>query len=233
MSKHANFYTSASMIIIVSMILGIFPMYLTKHKKNLDVKPHNSMHFITIIFMVLYTLVLLYSMKETRGSSEVVSGKYYKSSKVSSIGLTFEFLGGITILYTIYVCSLCKTKEVYATLQNLNKIDIELKRLGQKFQYKRDLLYQITILSIGLLLILIISSLQRQNIYHEQLVPLSPIIWTVLIFPLVVLNVMDCQFGFTVFAICDRLKKINYQLSSLNNASIYQKNAVQFNCKYE
>lgn len=190
-------------------------MYPTKQKDKLQFKTSKPLHIITVTFMVLYALVLIFSMTEKRGSTEVVSGKYYQSSKVSSIGLTFEFLGGIVFLYTIYTCSFFKINDVHRTLENLDKTDSQLKSLGQKFNYKREVYYQLAILAIGLLLILVISSLQRHNIYREHLVPLSPIIWTVLIFPLVVLNVMDCQFSFTVLAICDRFKKINYQLASL------------------
>lgn len=225
-----SFYASATVIIIFSTILGIFPMYAIKQKEKLQFKTSRALHLITVAFMVLYTLVILYSMKERRGSSEVVSGKYYQSSKVSSIGLTFEFLGGILILYTIYACSLFKINDVHKTLQNLDKIDTQLQGLGQKFQYKRDLFYQILILSTGLLLILVISSLQRHNIYREHLVPLSPIIWTVLIFPLVVLNVMDCQFSFTVLAINDRFKKINDQFTDLT--TLYGTPKPNKSCKY-
>lgn len=207
MTGPSSFYECAAFTIFISTVLGVTPLRPFKHYGKLKFKPVKRFHIITFIYIAVFTVLLIQSFK--RESTGVVKGKYYKSNRVSSFGLLFEYAGGVIILYTIYTCSILKTGRIYRTLQNLEEIDKQLKKMGQKFHYWRDVVYQIFMFMLGVTIIFVIRDLQSNNMTREKLLPLSTAMWTVLVFPLVVLNLMNCQFAYTVLAIHNRFKMIN------------------------
>lgn len=215
-----SFYESAAITIFISTILGISPLYPFKQNNKLKFKPVKAFHVITIIYIAIFSMLLVQSFNsETSG---VVKGKYYKSNRVSSFGLLFEFTCGVIIFYTIYTCSIFKTSKIHRTLENMYQIDEQLKKMGQKFNYWRDVLYQIFMLTLGMTMIYVIQHLQIRNITREKLRPLNPTIWTILIFPIGVLNFMDCQFAYTVLALHNRFKMINFQIDSISTLQKFE-----------
>lgn len=209
-----SFYECAAVTIFISTILGISPLCPFKQNNKLKFKAVKAFHLITIIYIGIFSTLLIQSFNsETSG---VVKGKYYKSNRVSSFGLLFEFTCGVIIFYTIYTCSIFKTSKIHRTLENISQIDVQLKKMGQKFNYWRDMLYQIFMLALGMTMIFVIQHLQIHNITREKLRPLNATIWTILIFPIGILNFMDCQFAYTVLAIHNRFKMINIQIDSIS-----------------
>lgn len=207
MKGPTSFYECAAFTIFISTVLGLTPLRPFKQHGKLKFKAVKRFHIITFIYMAVFTVLLIQSFK--RETTGVVKGKYYKSNRVSSFGLLFEYAGGVIILYTIYTCSVLKTGRMHRTLQNLEEIDKQLKKMGQIFHYWRDVMYQIFMFMLGVTIIFVIRDLQSNNMTREKLLPFSAALWIVLIFPVVVLNLMDCQFAYTVLAIHNRFKIIN------------------------
>ncbi|EFA07631.2 gustatory receptor 153 [Tribolium castaneum] len=138
-------------------------------------------------------------------SNNVVGGKFYKKrNKVSNFGLTFEFIFGIIILYTTYSMSFVKRNHVRDVVLQLNRIDELLAKMKQKFRYTRAVWYQLIIFFSGFLMILIIASMQIQNIRIENFPPLSLFMCIIFLFPLVILYDLNSQYGFTAILIYER-----------------------------
>lgn len=211
-----HFYESLLPTFILSTILGVFPMFPIKNAGNYQLYASKKLHLITISLIFFYTISFV--MTVITRSNTVVGQKFYKKrNKVSNFGLTFEFIFGIIILYTIYFVSLNKRKHVRDVVLSLNKVDELLKKMDQKFRYTRAVWYQIIIFSSGILMIVIIGSMQIYNIRIENFPPLSIFMWIIFLFPLGILYNLNSQYGFTALLIYERFKMVNYQLEKMKD----------------
>lgn len=210
-----SLFESISVLRHISTILSVFPIQM-KHS-----------HLLTLIYIFLFTFCLVNAAIQKPSSlNEIISGNYYDSNVISNYGLLFHIVNGTLVVYTSFVCSLLKTDSVKDTLENIRKVDETLKQLGQKFQHRRDKILINTFYFVGLLTILIIVTLQAINIHRENFKPLNPNVWSVLLFPIIISNILIVQFSFTVLAIYDRLKKINEQLRIVGDFELKQANDV-------
>lgn len=201
-------FKSISVLKQISCVIGVFPIHTKIRLARLIAIMH------VFLFSACIASVIV---QKTTDFGEIVSGNYYNSNVVSSYGLVFHLVSGSTVLYTIYICSYLKTEDVTKTLHLIHKVDESLKKFGQKFQHRRDKIFTIVIYTAGIVTIALIISLQATNIHRENLKPMSPNTWYLLIFPLVVSNLLTCQFSFTVLAIYDRFKRVNQQLKKIEH----------------
>lgn len=207
-----NFFECASFTITCSTLIGVTPLRPMNKQNKLEYEASKHMHIITVFYMTFYSMILV---KGLTARTDIATGKYYESNKVSSFGLAFQLFSGIIIIYTIYICSLCKTKYIFKTVKILTEVDVVLSKLGQKFSYSRDVIYQIFIFGSGISTIIGIAQLQRWNITHEKLHPISSEIWMVFILPLILVHLVSCQLAFTMMAIQERFRMINNQICKL------------------
>lgn len=195
-------YGSISVLIWFSRIFGVFPFHIT----------FRFLYLITLGYIFVFTTSLVSMSQKTSPLRQIAAGNYYRTNLVSNFGLLFHFICGSIVLYTIYICSLVKNNYVKKVLQSLNEVDETVKKMGLKFQYRRDKIFTTVVCFTGLITILLIVILQAPNIRREKLRPINLNTWFAFIFPLIVANVMATQFSFTVLAIYDRIKKVNVLL---------------------
>jgi hypothetical protein len=189
-------------------------MFPVKRMGEYTLYTSRKLHLITSLLLTIFSLC--FAMTIIRKSNTVVGKKFYKKrNKVSNFGITFEFIFGIVILYTLYFMSFVKTKHVKNVMMSLNRVDDLLKNMKQKFRYGRFVCYQLIIIFSGLMMVTLIASMQIQNIRIEKFPPLSLHMWILFIYPLVPLYDMNSQFGITAMLIYERFKMINQQLENI------------------
>lgn len=202
-----SLYGSISVLSRASFIFGVFPFH----------KTFKFAYFITLGYIILFTAcVASVILQKSSSLREIVTGNYYKSNVVSNFGLLFHFLNGCIAFYTISICSFFKTDKVRRTVEVLHEIDETLKKLGQKFQHRRDKYITTIMYFFGLITILSLFTLQATNIRREKLKPLYGNMWFALIFPQAICNIVATQVSCSVLAVYDRLAKVNRQLENVN-----------------
>ncbi|RZC37525.1 7tm 7 domain containing protein [Asbolus verrucosus] len=209
-----NFYESLLPIFIFSTIVGVFPMFPTRINGKYALYTSKRLHSITALLLIIYSSCFLTTI--LRKSNNVVGQKFYKKrNKVSNFGLTFEFIFGIIVLYTIYFMSFKQTKHVREVMINLKHVDDMLKKLKQKFEYVRSVWYQLIIIFSGLMMVTLIASMQIYNIRIEKFPPLSLHMWILFLYPMVTLYDMISQYSITSILIYERFKMVNQQLAKI------------------
>lgn len=207
-NRHAKMtlYGSISILGWISRIFGVFPFHKTIKCVNL----------FTLCNLLLFTTSLITALQETSTLRQIAAGTYYNTNLVSNFGLIFHFTSGCVVLYTIYICNFFKNSDVKKVLQTLNEIDEAFKRMGQKFQYRRNKIFTTCVCIFSMIIVLLIIIVQGLNLRREKLKPINVNTLFGYVFPLIVANVMTTQFSFTVLAIFERLKKINHQLKNVD-----------------
>ncbi|KAF5292299.1 hypothetical protein FQA39_LY03333 [Lamprigera yunnana] len=152
--------------------------------------------------------------------SKVMSNKYYKSNKVSSVGIGFMFTGGITFLYTIYISCISNAKIIKNSITKISEIDRILEKLDQDLKYVQSIIYQILTQFIPFVIIFMNAMMQTQNIRRERFQPLSTATLFVFVYPAVVINVFQNHYAYTILLVKQRFAMINEQLMNIN-LSIY------------
>jgi hypothetical protein len=209
-----HFYESLLPIFVLTTIVGVFPMFPVKRMGEYTLYTSRKLHLITSLLLTIYSLC--FAITIVTNSNTVVGKKFYKNrNEVSNFGITFEFIFGIVILYTIYFMSFVRTKHVKNVMITLNKVDNLLKNMKQKFRYGRFVCYQLIIIFSGFMMVALIASMQIQNVRIEHFSSLSLPMWILFIYPTIPLYDMNSQFGITAMLLYERFKMINQQLESI------------------
>jgi hypothetical protein len=189
-------------------------MFPVKRMGEYTLYTSRKLHLITSLLLTIYSLC--FAITIVTNSNTVVGKKFYKNrNEVSNFGITFEFIFGIVILYTIYFMSFVRTKHVKNVMITLNKVDNLLKNMKQKFRYGRFVCYQLIIIFFGFMMVALIASMQIQNVRIEHFSSLSLPMWILFIYPTIPLYDMNSQFGITAMLLYERFKMINQQLESI------------------
>lgn len=205
---------SVSIVIHFSTFLGLFPVRFNGEKR---LQTSKLLQMTTILISIGFSACLVVAIIEESSSDGLISGNYYESNKVSSFGLLLAFIGGTVFFYTTYICSLFKTRNIISCLEKISTVDVTLKKMGETFRYKRDAVYSTATFLFGFLMISAIMTLQGVNAPRENFKVMNRNMRIILMYPLITVNLMCCQFSFTVLAIRDRLKKVNLQLSRVKD----------------
>lgn len=105
-----------------------------------------------------------------------------------------------------------KIKEI---LKSISEFDTVLKRMGQQFQYKTDMMYQYVVLLSFQLLQFILFSIQTWNAPKEYLPIITFKIGLMNLLPLILQNLMESQFVLLAMSIYQRLCMINKHLLAI------------------
>lgn len=213
MKSAQYFYDSIFPSLVMSVLLGISPIFIKTHGNYKILCTTKCLYFINILYTIIFFILVLRTVSETR--SNVMSNSYYGQNKVSNIGISFVFISGIIYVFIIYICGLFRTESIKQTLERFAKIDRKLEKLGQQFEYNKSIIYQIATQFAAIVVICFITAVQYVNIHLEHFRVLSNTTWVVFIFPAVVVNVFENQFTYTILLIFQRFRMINQRLKSI------------------
>lgn len=221
MSKAQYFFDSILPAICASLACGIFPIFISNSHETKTVYTNKYLYCVNVGFLLFFGSMVLNTVKEAR--SNIMSNNYYEKNRVSNIGIGFVFAGGMIYVTIIYIRGFTRTESVKNTLIKFYNIDRILEKIGANINYSYSIAYQIGTQFPTLVLIAIITYMQKENIHREKFRELSTSTWIVFIFPAVCVNIFENQFAYVVLLIYQRFKLINNELKALRTSKFLYK----------
>lgn len=219
------FYCSIFPSAFIALLMGFSPMFIKSVNNRYSLQTSKYLYIINITYQVVFTLLILRTINDSQKS--VMSNNYYQKNRVSNIGIAFVFVGGVSSFYTIYIFGFAKTESIKCTINRFADVDKTLQKLGLTMGYLKSFMYQCITQVFIIIFVSTISALQRENIHREHLREISLITWILLIYPVVLIAVLQNHFSCTVLLIYYRFKLINKLLRNMNTKSTIVLNKVK------
>lgn len=198
--------------IILSIVMGTLPFHLSHTDGKYTLVISKMAKTVTMCYTVFYTIMIVDAFT-TPSNMGILN--YYQSTG-SNLGLIFELIGGLILVYMIYGNNLIFYQSVKDILIQLSVIDQTLMQFQRNLKYRYMFCYQCAYISFGIVM-LCVYILQIANANASELLMLTFSLRIVLLFPVLIIFVMETQYTSLAILIKHRFRFINNQLAVLND----------------
>lgn len=198
--------------IILSMLTGTLAFHVSHRDGKFTLVTSKMAKIVTMCYILFYTTMIVDAFT-TPSNMDIL---YYNQSTGSHLGFILQLIGGPILIYMIYGNNLIFHQSLKDILIQLSVIDQSLMQFQRNLKYRYMFYYQCAYISFGIVMLCVAFILQYANAEASGMLMLTVSLRIVLMFPVLILIVMETQYTSLAILIRHRFKFINNQLAVLN-----------------
>ncbi|XP_063919191.1 putative gustatory receptor 28b [Zophobas morio] len=140
-----DIYDAVFPILFTTACFGLSSILTTTQNNIRKLKIFNILRILNIIYISLFTYLIYRAVSDFK--TQQLHSSY--ASGVSKIGIIFQLLAQILLIYVIYTVNISKSVNVLSSIEDIKKIDAVFQDLGETINYNTHFMYEVVVILVG------------------------------------------------------------------------------------